>query len=260
MGAYTLGSDIAAIPSTELISPLSRVLFPVFVNVKDDKKKLKETFLLALGIQAFIGMPAGAGLAMVAEELVLTLLGEKWSLAIPFIQVMGAINIVSAIGNSGGYLLLALGRARVTATAIWLQILLFGGLVVLAIPEGAAMEVAWLRLVVAICGLSVFFVVIRGELAALRVSEILQAIWRPLLASALMAGVLLSVDLQGGVGIGLQLLLKVTIGAATYGMVGLALWRLAGCPAGPEAYLLEKLKLDATVGRWVRGDRRLRGE
>lgn len=50
MGAYSLGSEIAALPSTELLAPLSRVLFPVFVKLKDSPEKLKQAFLLALGI------------------------------------------------------------------------------------------------------------------------------------------------------------------------------------------------------------------
>jgi lipopolysaccharide exporter len=252
MGAYSLGSDIAALPSSELLAPLSRVLFPLFVKMKHDLIRLKKAFLLALGIQALVGIPAGVGLALVSSELVLALLGEKWVAAIPFVQVMGAVNILHAIGSSGGYVLLALGRAKVTAINTWVMILLFVVLAVLVVPEGGALWIAMLRLAVAVCGLLVFMYLIKRELSSLSVREMLSPIWRPCVASALMALVLLGLPSLGGMPMIAQLLLKVALGAMAFAAGILALWRLAGCPAGAESYLLEKLKLDQAAGRLLR--------
>lgn len=250
MGAYSIGSDIAALPSTELLAPLSRVLFPLFVKLKHDQTRLKKAFLLALGIQTLVGIPAGAGLALVSSELVLALLGEKWISAIPFVQLMGVINIMSAIGVSGGYLLLALGRTQVTAISQWTMILLFVALAMLAIPEGGAMAIAMLRLGVTACGFLVFIFLVKRELHGLRGREMLDSIWRPCVASTLMAVFLLGLPSLSGMPVIAQLLLKVSLGAMVFAVGILALWRLAGCPAGAESYLLEKLKLDQ-VGGWL---------
>ncbi len=252
MGAYSLGSDIAALPSTELLAPLSRVLFPLFVKLKHDLTQLKKAFLLALGIQALVGIPAGTGMALVSSELVLALLGEKWIAAIPFVQLMGAINILNAIGLSGGYLLLALGRSQATAISSWLIILLFVALAVLAIPEGGAMAIAQLRFSVAVFGFFVFIYLVKRELPGLRVSEMLAEIWRPCVASALMAVCLIGLPSLSGMPAIAQLLMKVALGALVFAMSLLALWRLAGCPAGAESYLLEKLKLEQMFDRLLR--------
>lgn len=252
MGAYSLGCDIAALPSTELLAPLSRVLFPLFAKMQSDLAELKRAFLLALGIQALVGIPAGTGMVLVSRELVLALLGDKWLAAIPFIQLMGVINIVNAIGVSGGYLLLALGRSRVTATSSWMMILLFVSLAMLAIPQGGAMEIALLRLAVAALGFVVFMYLVKRELTGLRVREMLNSIWRPCAGSVLMAFALAVLPAMTGFPVTVQLLLKVALGAIVFAGTVLALWRLSGCPSGAESYLLEKLKLEQVVGRLLR--------
>lgn len=252
MGAYSLGGDIAAMPSTELLAPLSRVLFPLFVKLKHDLVQLKKAFLLALGVQALVGIPAATGLVMVSSELVLALLGEKWGAAIPFIQILGVGNILVAIGASGGYMLLALGRAKVTASTAWLSVLLFAALVTLAIPEEGAMAIAMLRLAVASFVTLLFLYLVKRELRTLRVLEMLGSVWRPCLASAIMVVVLLALPSLHAMPMIAQLLIKISVGATVCVVCVLSLWRFAACPDGAEAYLLEKLRLDGAMRRLLR--------
>jgi lipopolysaccharide exporter len=253
MGAYSLGSDIAALPTTELLAPLNRVLFPLFVKLKHDLTRLKKAFLLALGIQALVGIPAGTGLLLVSNELVLALLGEKWIAAVPIVQIMGMFNIISSISASGGSMLLALGRAKVMASGAWTSVLLFAVLAMLAIPEGGAIAIAMLRVAVSASMFFLIFVyLIKRELRSLRMPEILASIWRPCFASAVMAVVLLALPSLDAIPVIARLLVKVSLGATVYTVCLLALWRLAACPDGAEAYLLEKLKLDQAMRRILR--------
>jgi lipopolysaccharide exporter len=252
MGEYSLGCDIASLPSTELLAPLNRVLFPLFVQLKHDLTQLKRAFLLALGIQALVGIPASIGLIVVSHDLVLALLGAKWSAAVPFIQIMGAVNILGAISLSGAYMLLALGRAKITAYAAWMSVLLFTALAVLAIPQGGAMSIAILRLLVSASMFFIFMYLIKRELSTLRMRELLGSIWRPCVAGALMAVLLLELPSLNAMPAIALLLGKVTLGATIYVVCVLALWRLAACPDGAEAYLLKKLKLDHVIRRVLR--------
>ncbi|MEQ8659398.1 MAG: oligosaccharide flippase family protein, partial [Gammaproteobacteria bacterium] len=68
-GSYTLGDEIAAMPSSELLAPLNRVLFPSFARQKHDPAALKHLFLLALSMQTLLVVPASVGLAMVADRV-----------------------------------------------------------------------------------------------------------------------------------------------------------------------------------------------
>lgn len=190
-----------------------------------------------------MGIPAGLGLALLANELVLALLGAKWISVVPFIQIMGLTNVASAIGASGGYALLALGRTRATTIYTWLHIVLFIALAMLAIPKGGALEIALLRLAISAFGLLIFIWLVKRELPSLRALEILGSVWRPCVASLVMAFALLHFSAFNGFSNIMQLLLKTLLGAAIYSVTLILMWRLVHCPAGAESYLLEKINL-----------------
>lgn len=242
MGFYNLASEIAAMPSTELLAPMNRVMFPLFVAIKDDAEELKRMFLLAIGVQTMVGVPAAVGLALVAPELVLTLLGERWMAIVPFIQIMGGINILWALSASGMYLLFALGRAKMTALQTWSQVVMFVALALLLIPEGGAMAIAKLRLGVAAAGLLTFVFLIRREKKSWRLGEMLSCAWRPCVAAALMAFALLALPDMTFLPAAVQLLLKTTLGVMVYATAVLALWWMGGRREGAEAYLLSKVR------------------
>ncbi len=242
MGAYTLGDDISAMPTTELLAPLNRVLFPAFVRVKHAPAELKRVFLLAQGVQSLIGIPAGVGLALVAREAVTILLGERWLAAVPFVEVMALISIANAMLTSGGYLLITLDRARLLALYSAIQVAAFATLALIAIPTGGAMQIAWLRLAIAAGGIISLVVILRRSAVDLRVSELLASVHRPLLGAAAMALVLEQGIAPLQFGPATLLALKIPVGALTYACTVALAWQLAGRPAGAETFLLDKAR------------------
>lgn len=241
MGAYSLANEISALPTTELLAPLNRVLFPVFVKVSHDLTELKRVFLLAQGVQTLIGVPAGVGLALVANEAVLLLLGGKWHSAVPLIQIIALVNVMTAIMTSGGYILITLGKVRIIALYSWIQVGIFAALAFLVIPHGGALQIAGLRLIVAVMGIVVFIWLLLRELKELRLTEIFASVIRPLIGVLIMAfcvmNIALIIELQGKA----LLTAQVCVGIISYSLSIVALWRLAGCPPGAESYLLEKV-------------------
>lgn len=241
MGEYALANEIAALPSTELLAPLGRVLFPAFVNIKDDPARLREAFLLALGVQALVGIPAGAGIALVADELVLALLGEKWIAAVPFIQIMGAINIIAALNSSSCYVLLAMGKPRAITINGWLQVVLFIAGAYLLIPQQGAFGIAVLRLAVVVFGLGSFIYLVKQELPALDAWSLIETVWRPGAAAMLMGIVLFALPLPADIPVMIRLLSKIATGMLAFAFFIIALWVAIGRPQGAESYLLNKI-------------------
>lgn len=240
MGAYSLADEISAMPSGELLAPLNRVLFPAFAAAKEDLLQLKRLFLLAQGTQTLLAIPAAAGLALVARDMVLLLLGEKWLMAVPFIQVLALVNIAQALTTSSGYMLIVLGKIRVSVISIWTQALMFGALALTAISGNDASEIAWLRLMVVAAGVGLSFWLLVRALPLLRFRDFLGTSFRPLLGVATMALVLSQHMSQFDLPLGALVALKIGLGAATYMATVLSLWWLGGRPPGAEAYLLEK--------------------
>lgn len=241
LGGYTLADEISAMPSTELLAPINRALFPAFVAARENLTELKRLFLLAQGVQTLAGIPAGIGLSMVASETVALLLGEKWLPAVPFVQILAIVGAIQAITTSGGYVLITLGRIGVVAVIAWVQIGLFVLGAFVLVPQANPEALAMIRLTTVGTGLAVVFWLLMRSLTNLTVRDIARTIARPLLAAAAMAGILHHLDQALAVGLLPLLITKVVLGAATYAVVVFTLWAAFGRPEGAEAYALGKL-------------------
>ena len=243
LGAYSLASEISALPSSELLAPINRVLFPAFVRVKHDFAELKRLVLLAQGVQTMIAMPAAMGLILVANEAVLLLLGEKWMAAVPFVEIFALISFMSSIATSGWYVLLTLGKIRLIAISAWVQVGLFATLALVVFPEADAFGIANLYLAVITLGLIALVTLLLRELKGLRFREIVASISRPLIAVSIMALCVIFVARASGLDGWWLLTAKILVGAAAYSMSILALWLISGRRSGAESYLLEKATL-----------------
>ncbi len=242
LGAYTLADEISAMPSTELLAPINRALFPAFVAARDNLSELKRLFLLAQGVQTLVGIPAGVGLAMVASEAVLVLLGEKWVRAVPYIQTLALVGAVQAITTSGGYVLITLGRIGLVALIAWAQIgmLVLGAFVLLPISDAATL--AAIRLSTVTIGLSIVLLALKTNLPSLNLQDMGRTVTRPVIATISMAGTLHQLNQALIFEPWLMLIIKVTTGLFTYVLVIIALWVATGRPEGPESYALQKLR------------------
>lgn len=247
LGAYTLADEIAAMPSSELLAPLNRVLFPGFVRAKEQPGELKRLFLLAQGLQTLVGIPAAVGLALVAPEAVAVLLGERWMAAVPFVQFLALAGALQAITTSPGYVLITLGAVRWSAAVVWFRVALFIPLVFLMSPGAGAEGLALLRVFCMTAGLGVSILLLLRTFPQVRLGEVAATVGRPILASGVMAATLV----WGLGGIALPPLaalgLKITGGALAYAATLILLWFLVGRPHGAERYVVEKLV--ATFGR-----------
>lgn len=252
MGAYSVADEIAAIPTTELLAPLGRVLFPVFVKAADDPAKLRSAFCKAIGVQALLALPAGAGLCLIADHAVLLLLGEKWWSAVPLLQTLALISVFSALTHSSSYLLLALGKVGVQATLAWLQLFVLVVMAIVLFPDAGAQAVAYLRLVVTMLGLMMLVGLVLYYVEVIRLGDFLVNSWRPLMATGVMAIVLVFLPKDTAYPLVVRLFGEIALGGAVYGISLLLLWRSAGACEGAESYLLDQLKLRERVLRWMR--------
>lgn len=239
IGGYTVANEISAMPTSEILAPLNRVLFPAFVGAKENLSELKRMFLMAQAVQCLIAIPASIGLALVAEEAVTVLLGEKWLLAAPFIQILAIIHAVHAITTSAGYVIVTMGKMRYIALATWSQLAVFGGTIAMFLPEAGPVEVATIRLVATCLGLFLVFWLLKQVLPNLRAWEIGVGLIRPLLGALLMA---LAVVWIGGL-LSMStiwiLMIKISLGATIYMAAIILLWTAVGRPQGAESYLFQ---------------------
>ena len=243
LGTYTLAGDISAMPSTELLMPINRVLFPAFVAVKDNPEELKRVFLLAQGVQSLIAIPASVGLALVAPELVTLMLGEKWLMAVPLVQILALAYLAEAMLSSAGYLMITLAQVKTLALFAWVQVGVFAVFVFFAFPGALALQIAWLRLLLSVISGVAFVWLLLRVFAPLRWKDLLRGTVRPLAAAcAMSAGLVLVNMLWLATPLALALLVKVMLGALLYAGTIALMWYAVGTPVGPESYLLAYFK------------------
>jgi lipopolysaccharide exporter len=242
VGFYSVGAEVAALPTTELIEPLGRAAFSGFAAGRQENADPGETFLRLIGSAALLTLPAGAGLSLVAAPLVALAFGDGWEQAVPVLRILSLSFTVMVFGHLSLHLLSAhalLGRLvgiTLAGAAVRVALLVFliprFGLTGAAV--GAAIAVVLEQSLTVATALRRFHVDARA---------IVRRIWRPVIAAAAMAGVL------SGSGLGwtddpdlIRLMEAAFAGASVYATVLLGSWVLAGRPEGPETDVLALLR------------------
>lgn len=241
LGGYSIASQIAAMPTTELLAPLSRALFPAMAAIKDDGAALARMFLLALGIQCTLALPAAAGLALVAGDLVPVMLGEQWLGAVPILVALALAFGANALTHAGAYLLLSLGRYRVLSALQWGAVLSLALLVFVVFPAADATQIAWFRTAVAVVNIFAILGLTLRCMPGLSVKDLWGWLHRPIFATLIMSASLNalvepSVDWPVWAALGI----KVTSGAVVYALSLTGIWLAEGRPEGAERWVMAR--------------------
>jgi lipopolysaccharide exporter len=245
VGLYSVANETAHLPSTELIAPINRAVFPGYARQVLDKGPLAETFLNVVGLVWVIALPAALGIAAVAPLLIAVLLGQKWLDVIPILQVLSLSAVGFVLSTNVTYIFLAVGKPKLTTVVNFTTAVLFvPGLIYLAHRYGA-IGAAYAYGLTALTMLPINYGIVCA-LLKLRVWRIAAVTWRPLGAALAMSWAVRSMpdpSLSGNsLALAPALLTQVAVGVVVYVIALASLWLLAGRPAGAESAILAFLK------------------
>ncbi len=88
VGNFTQANKWNTQANTFVSGTLTQVVQTVLVSVNDDKERQKRVFRKMIRFTAFVAFPVMLGLALVANEFVIVVLGNKWLDCIPLLQVL----------------------------------------------------------------------------------------------------------------------------------------------------------------------------
>jgi PST family polysaccharide transporter len=243
-GLYFMTQRIGVLPTRELISPLQRILYPSFSEIAADRERLRRIVAESVNVFASLGLPAGFGFALVANDVVPLLLGDDWLAIVPLLIVLVPFLGLRGILSMTLPAVMALGETRllfrVSAIYALVHIPAFiAGTAAYALP-GAIGSIV-------VAGL--FYIYLSAwmlrRLVGITAGEIARRIRRPIVATAAMVAAVLGLaavapfDLFAADGSWVALASKIAVGAAVYCSALYALWRLAGRPSGLERRLLQ---------------------
>ncbi|WP_144299636.1 lipopolysaccharide biosynthesis protein [Elioraea rosea] len=236
MGTYAVGGELAALPTEELVVPPTRALYAVYSRVSHDAAALREHYLQALSFIALIACATSTGIALVAEDAVRVVLGEKWLETVPLLPWLALSAGLFGMARSAVSVLLAAGYARVNALRGLAFVTVLVPTTAIGVQLGGAEGVAIARLgVTAVIAPVMFLLLIR--FLHLRVTDLTAALWRPLTAAALMAAAVMAAHPSMPTLPPLRLVAEAGLGAMVYVGSVFALWVTSGRPRGSEHVL-----------------------
>jgi O-antigen/teichoic acid export membrane protein len=226
LGFYNVGWTLASIPVEKVTSLVGQVTPAFFSAVQMDPPAIRRYLLRITEGIALITFPVSFGLALVAGDLVLVVLGSKWEGAIAPLQLLAAYAAVRSVTPLLHQVLLTIRDSRfvmwnmVAAAVVMPTSFYVGG----HLWGTVGLAMAWVLVDPLIVFPSYWRVFSKIELTA---KAYVLALWPALSGTALMAGVVLAVGVFSASEwpAGLRLAAQIGAGAISYGLACLVLHR-----------------------------------
>lgn len=234
LGFYTIAYEISNLPTTELVYPITRAVFPGYAKIASDIKQLRKGFLDVTSLVLLLTIPVAIGVAITADLFIPLLLGEKWQQAAELAQILALFGITRVLGAGTGAVYLALGKPAVITYLACFRLAFGIPLIYFATVTAGVTGAAWAVFAIGVILVPInYFVLLR--LLTLPFKDLLLAIWRPVVSSAMMAGTVIwyrTFWLSDGVWQQTtELVSSALLGVMTYIVTILVLWRYSNCPS-----------------------------
>ena len=253
LGVYTLSYELSNLATTEIVTPVTRAVFPGYAKMSGDQGELRKGFLNVLSLVAVLVLPVGLGTMALSESLVNVVLGDKWLECIPLIEILAITGVTRGLQANFGAVFLAVGKPKMIAVLSTIQIVIAYPIFITALSRGGIEAGATALVITAIIVLPLSYFLIMRVLS-LPVSDVFTALWRPAIAALSMVLFLKYLQtvwpMYQNTGLMLvQLLSYVTVGAILYTAFLVSLWRFSNKPAeSAEAFIISfvRRKLNST--------------
>lgn len=100
LGLYNRAHLLVRLPLDRLTEGTSRVLYPTFSRIQHESQRLRGAYLSGLRIMAVLVIPAAAGMAVAAPQLVAVVLGPQWhqsAQVVPLLALLAAASLTARL-------------------------------------------------------------------------------------------------------------------------------------------------------------------
>jgi len=200
LGHYDRAYALALLPLAMVTGVLTRVSFPLYARLQNDRRRLSEAFRIASGTALRLSAPLAVAAAVVIPDFLAVMGWRQWEPMAPMFRWLLVYAMVRPLMDDAGGLLTAIGHPRITGHTLVAEA---GALLVLCPlltsrwgAEGAAASVGLIVLV----GLLVWYFVFLPRFVDLSYRRML--LW-PVISVGASAAAGLAVARWGGLGVGL---------------------------------------------------------
>lgn len=240
LGLFSIGAEIASLPTRELIAPINRAIYPGYSRISGDLARMRRAFLNVFGVIAMIAIPSATGIAVISDSAIPALLGDNWISAIPLVHTMAFVGLLSSLHSNTGAAYIALGKPRIHVVLQSISVLILLPLAIILAESIGIIGIALAYL----CANGTTFVIncfIAVRLMRISPSRAVDSIIRPSIAAALMYAIVASLQslLLTSMSNLVTMLICALVGGIVYISVVLFLWVLSGRPQGAETFFIE---------------------
>ena len=243
LGYYTVGNNLAVMPSREATAPLTATLFPAFSNLAHDPVRLAAAYQRAQTLVTAIALPAGVGMALIADPLVRLAMGERWLPVVFVVRILAAVFAFQTFGSLAQPLAMAAGKTQLLFKRDLQAFLYRVPLVIVGLYFGGFAGVLYARAIMGTTGL-LFNTNVVTKVTGLSLWQQIRPNMRAVASVLLMAAVLALMNVFSDKGsahwtIALNLGVLIAAGAVVYSVATFILWRVMGRPEGPETEVVQ---------------------
>ena len=112
LGLYSRAAVLLARPLEQVVTPINAVLMPVLSRLQSDPARYRRTFIRAHDALALITLPFAALCLVLAEPIVLLLLGPQWKEAVPLFAAFTLVAVSLPLSLTPSWLFTSQGRGR----------------------------------------------------------------------------------------------------------------------------------------------------
>ena len=113
VGFYNMAWQLIIFPLANINPIVNRIAFPIYAKVQNDPEALNKYYSFNVKVLSMVTIPLLAFLCFFSSDVVLLVFGKGWMQTAVLVNILALVGIGKALGNPGGAILLALGRADV---------------------------------------------------------------------------------------------------------------------------------------------------
>jgi len=247
LGQYTVGSELASLPTNAPILPIMQALYAGFAKLSHDLERLRAAYVTSQCVVMAMAMPIAITVSVFAHTIIRLAIGPDWAASAYVVQVLAPVFALQMLTAPAQSIAMVRGRTDAIFRRDLVSLAVRLPLILLGLYLAGLQGVVWARVV---SGLAVVLLnlMLISRLLGLPVLEQLVAPWRSYASGLTLAAFL------AGTGSYLQLLDAtdlwvlpelagvVVAGLALYGAVHMALWSVSQSANSAERKLLDLTK------------------
>ncbi len=113
LGTYGVALNLCNAPAKPVSNIINRLGFPALTTIRDDATRIAASLRSTFSLVTFVALPAAIGLAVVAEDLIVTVYGQDWEDMVPIVRILAFYACAMSVGAIARPVLLAVGRPQI---------------------------------------------------------------------------------------------------------------------------------------------------